>query len=553
MQVTVPLDAVTGVVRLVGDSNAASVVLQIVPRVDDVQVESISGDGQTATLLIAGLGFVEGGNSEYRFGTGAAGLVLFDAGASTGADVLNRNDAVLGFVANGYARVTVALSDGVFGPIAVKTAGGTSAAYSVSLSSITATALSGTPADATKASANAGQAITLVGAGLNTTTDVLLRWSDINGNAQMTRLQPTAAAADGTSATLVLPAYANGAYTLQVFGSASQPLLQIVPKLDRYDQQDRLVLFGSGFVEGASTYRLAGITVTDTPADASTNNINVYYDSSEQNRSAYLDRTALARYGLGGVTVSTAGGTSAALELNVLRPAVDQAEGGYLGDVAVDPASGELWVLDYRNPGHLQRIDTTSGQVLQTVTLTAAGYGTPYSYNYAGLQVLPAAMSLGGTAVPAGSLLVFNGYAGPRPGHGRQPGHGGGRREPGARAEPRPHRRALRPGEQALVRALASHQPDGRDRPGHGRPHRQRGRADQRPELGRPRARPERQRPVARQHQAGSVLVEVDRSGKELRRVDLADRASTATRSRASPSPQTAPCAWPPRRAWCTG
>ena len=70
-------------------------------------------------------------------------------------------------------------------------------------------------------------------------------------------------------------------------------------------------------------------------------------------------------------------------------------------------------MLDYDNPGHLQRIDPATGQVLQSITLTGAGFGTPYTYNYAGLQVLPGTMSLGGTAVPAGSLLVFNGYPSP--------------------------------------------------------------------------------------------------------------------------------------------
>jgi large repetitive protein len=50
--------------------------------------------------------------------------------------------------------------------------------------------------------------------------------------------------------------------------------------------------------------------------------------------------------------------------------------------------------------------------VTQSVTLTSA-FGTPYLFNYAGLQVLSSAMTLNGTAVPAGSLLVFNGYANP--------------------------------------------------------------------------------------------------------------------------------------------
>ena len=53
-----------------------------------------------------------------------------------------------------------------------------------------------------------------------------------------------------------------------------------------------------------------------------------------------------------------------------------------------------------------------TGQVLQSITMTA-DFGAPYAYNHLGLQVLGAAMSLGGTSVPAGSLLVFNGQPNP--------------------------------------------------------------------------------------------------------------------------------------------
>ena len=119
---------------------------------------------------------------------------------------------------------------------------------------MTATALSGTPADAAKASANPGQSVKLNGSGLTTATDVLLRYTDYNGSAAMVRLSPTAAAADGTSATLVIPDYANGAFALQLFGSATQPLLQIVPVLASYDENGTMYLYGAGFVEGATRY-----------------------------------------------------------------------------------------------------------------------------------------------------------------------------------------------------------------------------------------------------------------------------------------------------------
>jgi hypothetical protein len=349
-------------------------------------------------VLIAGTGLIEGGDSVYRFGSGS----VRDAGAGTGANVFARSDATLGYVPNGYVRLTVPVSNGVFGAISIQTAGGSSAAYTANLASITAVALSGTPADSLAASANAGQSVTLNGAGLSLATDILLRWTEVGGAQQMTRLSPSAVSADGTSATLILPIYANGAFSLQMLGSANQPLLQIVPTLTSIDVQDRTVLFGSGFVEGGATYIFPGTNVTDAPANA---NIDVYYDSQDQNRAVYLNRTALPTHGAGAVSVVTAGGTSAPLSLNTVRTSF---EGTSLGDVAVD-ATGMLWVGDYASPGHILQVNPATGAVLKTITLTTAT-GTPYTYNYLGLQVLSSAMTLNGVSVPAGSLLVFNGY-----------------------------------------------------------------------------------------------------------------------------------------------
>jgi len=397
----VPPNAVTGdavvfsqVGTVITNFPDGTMPLQIVPTVTDVQVQSVSSDGTTAVVVMTGTGFVEGANSEYHFGTGT----IVDPGTAGGPDV-----------ANGTVRLTLPLSNGVFGAISVKTAGGTSAGFSVDLASVNATALSGTAADPTKASANAGQTITLAGTGLSTATDVLLRFTDNVGALHMVQLSPTAAAANGSSATLVLPAFVNGAFTLQVFGSASQPLLQIVPTLTSADIQSSTTLFGSGFVEGNTTYNFAGTNVSDTATDTG-NNIDVASDSVDQNRRVNINRTALPAHGLGNVTVSTAGGASAPFALNAVRVNVNVASPS-LGDVAVDPASGTLWVSDQSSPGHLLRIDAATGQVLQTITMTA-GFGSTQLANNAGLQVLSAPMTLGATNVPAGSLLVFNGNTG---------------------------------------------------------------------------------------------------------------------------------------------
>jgi WD40 repeat protein len=145
--------------------------------------------------------------------------------------------------------------------------------------------------------------------------------------------------------------------------------------------------------------------VTDSSTDSST---DVYYnpDFSAQNGRVYFNST-LPRFGMGGVTVTTPGGTSDPLNLNVTRLAV---AGTNLGDVAV-AANGDIWTSDQANPANLLRIDATTGQVLQTITLNNS-FGTAYLFNLAGLQFVPA-MSLGGTSVPAGSLLVFDGEPNP--------------------------------------------------------------------------------------------------------------------------------------------
>ena len=161
-QVMVPGNALTGKVRMVGDVNGAALDLQgILPVTTDVQVQSVSSDGLTAQVLITGLGFVEAGNSEYRFGS----ETIVDLGVNTGPDVQGRFDPTIGTIANGQVTMTVELNAGVFGAISVKTDGGVSASFSLNLSAIEAVALSGTPADATKASANPGQAVTLEAAG----------------------------------------------------------------------------------------------------------------------------------------------------------------------------------------------------------------------------------------------------------------------------------------------------------------------------------------------------------------------------------------------------
>ena len=386
--------------------------LQIVPVVSGLDVTSVAYDGSTAAVTLTGRGFIEGADSRYRVGT----VELVDGNAFTGPDVSSYYEYPPGqYIDNGLVYLTVPLSAGVVGPIAVQTAGGTSAPFTVGFTGVSATALSGTPADPAQASANPGQAITLTGSGLTTTTDVILSYRDVNGTSQTVLLNPLFAAADGTSATLVVPWYLNGVTPVQVIGATVWPTLQIVPTLTSLDvQSGSLVLYGAGFVEGASTYQVPGATVVDTQVSGG---VDVSYgntasNQNNQNGSATFSPTVLPRYGLGPVTVTTAGGTSTPLALTALQPGSETTAVGALGDVAIDPTTGALWVVDQASPGHLLRIDPATGAVLHTITLTTAFGSTSTSGNM-GLQILGSAISLGGTSVPAGSLLLFNGYAGP--------------------------------------------------------------------------------------------------------------------------------------------
>ena len=318
-------DVVTGDVHLYSTSDAAddSFPLQIVPVVTDAQIESVASDGTSMTVLLSGFGFQEGDAGRYVFGS----TTVADTGNN--ANVFDRYDSALGMtVQNGTVRVTVSLTEdsgaltgAAFGAISATTAGGTSAAFTRSIASIASTAFSGTPADPTKASANPGQAITLLGSGLSTDTDVLVRYVDAIGKVQVLDLKPTTAAADGTRATLVLPNYAygyqtvNGAFELWTLGSSSQPLLQIVPVLTSWslDLYGVTALKGFGLAEGATTFTFPGGTATDTDATDSPS----YYGSGIDIDAlgARLGGTGLPRHGVGAVTVTTAGGTSAPIAI----------------------------------------------------------------------------------------------------------------------------------------------------------------------------------------------------------------------------------------------
>ena len=393
----VPATAITGVVRVLSDQNATAAPLAIVPVVTGLTVQSVASDGSTATVVLTGSGFVEGASS-YTFGA----TTVVDSSANAGPRVSQTFGT--GGAVNGQVTLTVPLSNGAFGPVTATTAGGTSAAYSVTLTSITATATTGVPADATVASANPGQSVTLNGAGLTATTAVLLHYSDQSGTARLVSLTPSSAAADGTSAVVAIPAYANGSFRIQVFGASGQPVLQIVPVLNGFTASGtNLALIGAGLVEAGTTYRLPGSTITDTSATAGP---DVVYGNTPSVENGLVNVGA-AKFGFGSITVTTVGGTSAALSVNALSPGL-----GTLADLAVD-AAGAAWVADSSGIGNLHKIDVATGAELASIALTTAGFGTTTTYSGVGLQVVPAAFTLGTVNVPAGSLLLFEGGTSP--------------------------------------------------------------------------------------------------------------------------------------------
>ena len=286
--VVVPTTATTGYLRVVGDQNASQTLLQIVPVVTSITVVSVPSDGTSAEVTLSGSGFIEGNGSAYQFGT----TQVLDGSISSGPDctgcVPGYNNGYQ-YAYNGSVTLTVPLSAASFGPISVTTAGGTSGIISSSLSGIVSTALSGTAANAALASANPGQAVTLKGTGLSTTSGLFLTYTTSDGTVQTVLVHPSSASADGTSATLILPGYVNGVAKLSWLGASSAQTLQIVPVVTGYsDEGSTLTLSGSGFVEGASSYQLPGATVKDTAASSGPDVVSSYNPAI-----GYLDNTGV--------------------------------------------------------------------------------------------------------------------------------------------------------------------------------------------------------------------------------------------------------------------
>ena len=375
IMVTVPTDAVTGPVRIVGDMNATDAPLQIVPTISVADLTSVNIND--AFFSLTGTGFIEGPGTQYTFGSQS--LIDVNASFATG-DV---------FSSNTRANVNLPYAEDLFGLVTVTTEGGTSAPFSIGLTQIDSVAFSGTAADTSEASANADQAISILGSNLNTATDFVVRYLDDSGNLRNVLVNPVSASADGTEATLELPAFANSAFGLQAVGASAQPLLQIVPTLSTIDVagNDFIRVDGTGIAEGDGAYNFNGTVVTD--PDASGTNVNVSRSGTR------VDLNPVTNFGAGTLTLTTAGGTSEALPYNFTNANLSTLFAVEQGD------NGESFVIA---SSRVQRVDA-NGLLLQTYDNATTSFG--------GLSRLTQPLILRNSAdstqvtLPAGTLLVL--------------------------------------------------------------------------------------------------------------------------------------------------
>ncbi len=392
--VVVPFDAAgVGAVGIAGDRNNSSVMLQIVPLLENVDFNGIAGDNSSAHAVLRGKGFVEGNNSSYTFG----GVTVNDPTTNGGPDVYPHfqyeNDGVevdLPTAANNY-----------FGAVTVTTTGGTSAPFTRGFATMTSVAQSGTPANANVASANPGQVVTITGTGLTTNTDLIGQYIDGNGTLITRLINPTTANLAGTSASFVVPTNSNGVFAIHLVGSTTAPMLQIVPTLAGVDVTgyNGSRWRGLGFVEGNGTvYSFGGTTTTDTLIGTDGGaNAGAFYAVDNDGADVVMPQTGV---GTGLATITTLGGTSAAVPWNAINVALNT----NLWDVALEPVSGDLFVA---TASEIKRINPATGA-------TISSFGLPVqASNNIGLQVVPADFTLNATLVPAGSLLVTNGAPDP--------------------------------------------------------------------------------------------------------------------------------------------
>lgn len=379
----VPAAATTGNITLPNEPGS-SFLLQIVPTVDSLIVGAINEiDGDwIASLTLRGSGFMEG-DGAYRFGLDE----LIDPDAAS-----EKVDVILGYeFENDAAIVQLPLSGDVFGAITVTTAGGTSRPWLMDVEALVGTADSGTPANPALASANPGGTIEIAGNGLTADTGVVARWTDVDGVPQWELLKPTSVNPDGTRAVVAVPDFFNGANPIQLFGSDTAPILQIVPTISSATAEglDSASIIGRGFEERVgNAVTFAGNIVESTNLNQPP--IDVLNSTFSNGRIVATEPA----HGFGTIELSTAGGTASA-ELNWMKPDSE------LTAVAIAREDQHLWMLAMplrSSARSLLKIDMSSGEVVASFS------GMPNGSN--SLTRLESNTSIDGEVVPAGTLVL---------------------------------------------------------------------------------------------------------------------------------------------------
>ena len=417
VQVTVPPDAITAPVRLLGER--AGILLQIVPTIESLR---LNGDTEfySGVLRIEGSGFVEG-----RMQILYSNQQVSDLSYSESPIDVEPGNNVLSTIVPSWAS---------HGPISVKTLGGISQPFNVRLTGISSVAASGTPRSPDVPSANPGQTIRLTGFDFSLTNQLVFRSKDPDGRIFQSVVSPTFVSQDRTVMEVVVPKQATTG-VVQLIGDVSGKLfqLQIVPVISGVDVEGlqgslaTVVLRGLGFSEGDGLYRFGNTQVID--PDTGTELVNVHFENF-LNDFVRLSLPLSADV-FGAITVTTQGGTSAAMVQSLrslnstaivgtpLNPTLASANPGqsitFLGDRLTNStdfistyqnSSGDLvWTLI--NPSFVSA-DGTSAEIQVPLRFNASSVWSSLGSSFKPiLQVVPRALA---ATIDAPGRIRIDGY-----------------------------------------------------------------------------------------------------------------------------------------------
>ncbi len=286
----VPEEARTGMATILSGGKGAR--LQIVPR-----ITAING-GRGRSTRFSGTGFIEGFVTA-RFGESQ----VIDEGpfSNDGIDIWETGGR------NNRLDVTVPEAGRL--PYEIITEGGSSGRVT-DLTTITGSALTGTPASVGVASGNVGQSLTFQGQHYQNDTFIALEAMTTSGTPYITTVSPDSVSPDGRMLTFTIPENARTGPASILNGGAAR-FLQIVPTLNSVSSaapNANALLTGTGFIEGYVSVDFGNATVTD-EGPFSNDGIDIWETGGSNNRLGVTVPSA----GSAPVRVTTEGGTSEAL------------------------------------------------------------------------------------------------------------------------------------------------------------------------------------------------------------------------------------------------